>query len=545
MQLDHTLYNTSSTNLLGQQDIDFRSPEISAMMDPHEYDVTFDVVAGLLLSPTAQVRELPTVSATRLIRTNAAGEATRELAVALQELLEARTAVAALMDDIDRCDQVDERRKRGKASTGTASSELARLIDDAKAAAERLSAAVGPTEVSVQQHKRRSDSRLTVRVDALRWHLFPAGSEGAHMPSEAFLEAAVQNVAYKHERQANNEGRLQFAVHRMHLHDSTLASGGQLLELAQQGGTAKEPLVRVTISQRPSQPGARHEYDHIEVGVLPLSLHLTEETAHAIQEYFFPGSEKELPPQAKPQQPLSEDPAGPQDAPSTPQRTHRRGRSLGGGASADAMAEAASAAPPSMTDAQALGPKSGTKNSSREFHCKYFRVNQAQLVVRYKGSPMSFKQTLVLDKRVIESFTGRWRDLYKRLKRGIIWSVLKSVTGLQAHKAAKGLAPPDEEVTADLAAAAATPERASPAPQRKIGGLRGFFHGSSKEGGSRRGSASSEAASLPVTIAEEPSAEATSGEPEADDNGGGGLLRTASSLERHDAKVRLLFGSKR
>ena len=59
------------------------------------------------------------------------------------------------------------------------------------------------------------------------------------------------------------------------------------------------------------------------------------------------------------------------------------------------------------------------------------------VVVSYAGSPVSFQGVrLLLDARVYRSISGRWRDLYARLKKDLIWSVLKSITGLQGRKLA-------------------------------------------------------------------------------------------------------------
>ena len=55
----------------------------------------------------------------------------------------------------------------------------------------------------------------------------------------------------------------------------------------------------------------------------------------------------------------------------------------------------------------------------------------------YQGSPVSFSDVrLLLNTCQYRGLSGRWRDLYARWKKDMIWSVLKSITGLQGRKLA-------------------------------------------------------------------------------------------------------------
>ena len=62
-------------------------------------------------------------------------------------------------------------------------------------------------------------------------------------------------------------------------------------------------------------------------------------------------------------------------------------------------------------------------------------MNEVLLRVSYDGKPRSFHEVrLLLDEVVTNHFTGRWRDLIGQLKGNVVWSVLKSITGLQGRR---------------------------------------------------------------------------------------------------------------
>ena len=66
---------------------------------------------------------------------------------------------------------------------------------------------------------------------------------------------------------------------------------------------------------------------------------------------------------------------------------------------------------------------------------RYLRVNSISLKVSYDGPPRSFHEVrLLLDQSTHSEFVGRWRELIDRIKKNIVWSVLKSVTGLQGKR---------------------------------------------------------------------------------------------------------------
>lgn len=63
------------------------------------------------------------------------------------------------------------------------------------------------------------------------------------------------------------------------------------------------------------------------------------------------------------------------------------------------------------------------------------KVNDVALRVSYDGPPKKFHEVrLLLDASTHAAFVGRWRELIDRVKKKIVWSVLKSVTGLQGRR---------------------------------------------------------------------------------------------------------------
>ena len=72
---------------------------------------------------------------------------------------------------------------------------------------------------------------------------------------------------------------------------------------------------------------------------------------------------------------------------------------------------------------------------------KWLKVNDVALKVSYDGPPRSFHEVrLLLDASTHAAFVGRWRELIDRVKKNVVWSVLKSVTGLQGRRLPGGTA---------------------------------------------------------------------------------------------------------
>ncbi|KAI4337581.1 hypothetical protein L6164_015978 [Bauhinia variegata] len=68
-----------------------------------------------------------------------------------------------------------------------------------------------------------------------------------------------------------------------------------------------------------------------------------------------------------------------------------------------------------------------------EFH--NIKISQVELLVTYEGSRFAVNDLkLLMDQFHRVEFTGTWRRLFSRVKKHIIWGVLKSVTGMQGKK---------------------------------------------------------------------------------------------------------------
>ncbi|MCH91639.1 UPF0378 protein KIAA0100-like protein, partial [Trifolium medium] len=65
-----------------------------------------------------------------------------------------------------------------------------------------------------------------------------------------------------------------------------------------------------------------------------------------------------------------------------------------------------------------------------EFH--NIKISQVELLVTYEGQRIVVNDLkLLMDQFHRAEFTGTWRKLFSRVKKHIIWGVLKSVTGMQ------------------------------------------------------------------------------------------------------------------
>lgn len=68
-----------------------------------------------------------------------------------------------------------------------------------------------------------------------------------------------------------------------------------------------------------------------------------------------------------------------------------------------------------------------------EFH--NIKISQVELLVTYEGSRFAISDLrLLMDQFKCVEFTGTWSRLFSRVKKHIIWGVLKSVTGMQMKK---------------------------------------------------------------------------------------------------------------
>ncbi|KAJ8541282.1 hypothetical protein K7X08_002098 [Anisodus acutangulus] len=82
---------------------------------------------------------------------------------------------------------------------------------------------------------------------------------------------------------------------------------------------------------------------------------------------------------------------------------------------------------------KAQDEKKSRPRRMREFH--NIKISQVELLVTYEGSRFAVSDLrLLMDTFHRVEFTGTWRRLFSRVKKHIIWGVLKSVTGMQGKK---------------------------------------------------------------------------------------------------------------
>ncbi|KAK9070488.1 hypothetical protein SSX86_010890 [Deinandra increscens subsp. villosa] len=77
--------------------------------------------------------------------------------------------------------------------------------------------------------------------------------------------------------------------------------------------------------------------------------------------------------------------------------------------------------------------KKGKPEVLREFH--NIKISQVELLVTYEGPRFAVSDLrLLMDSFHRVEFTGTWKKLFARVQKHVIWSVLKSVTGMQGKK---------------------------------------------------------------------------------------------------------------
>ena len=171
-----------------------------------------------------------------------------------------------------------------------------------------------------------------------------------------------------------------------------------------------------------------HHFDHIEVGLAPLCVMITDKLATDLWEYFFP--------------PTEDDEVDEEDAADAPPMTKdaRQARSRVSRRGTKTSREVATAAQE--------GRASDTKDSDDELPAllsiSYFRWNTLHLKLSYTGKPVNVANRIfVLDfvSKKYANFRGTLRQLLTKIRRDVVMSVFYSLTGLQSKKVQSFLGP--------------------------------------------------------------------------------------------------------
>uniref|UniRef100_A0A453I0U7 Uncharacterized protein n=1 Tax=Aegilops tauschii subsp. strangulata TaxID=200361 RepID=A0A453I0U7_AEGTS len=180
------------------------------------------------------------------------------------------------------------------------------------------------------------------------------------------------------------------------------------------------------------------------VDIYPLKIYLTESMYRMMWGYFFPGDEQH--PQKRQELFKVSTTAG--------TRRVKKGTSV---------AETNSPSNQSSFDrtweenvAESVANEPNEVKQSRPQKMMDFRnikISQVELLLTYEGLPFAVSDVrLLMDTFHREDFTGTWPRLFSRVKKHIVWGVLKSVTGMQGKKF-KAKSTSQKEPTAGLIAA--------------------------------------------------------------------------------------------
>ena len=507
----------------GSFEASLRSPALDAATDPRQWAVLLDVVTNLLLSPSAGGTADPEDAAAAMLAAvalrraerRAPGIARRRSAVAVETTRAGAAAVAEV------------------ASALADAIQLGEAHDDAAAAALRLRAALAAANAAARGAARTPAFRVTLELGSASWRLRHRGTTFLAASLSAFALATEQAedcsgaLALRLHRLSLRDAS-----------SAGSGSGTALLEAWDPAGVfGAEPMLAVT-ARRAAAPREAPVYELLDVCLAPARVALTEAMVMQLQAFFMPpdpfdasrgcallkllglpeSSSLTLPcDRVREERGRGAAPAptpakaargrasvAALDALETPQRRyelisfnlfvsasltdlcltcsvarHRRAGSwdAAGVSFADAAPTPATPAPTPARrrSTTAAAPRLVPAHEPRRHTWELVRFNEVMVAVSYDGSPVSFHDIrLLLDARVYRGIEGRWRDLYARLKKHMIWSVLKSITGLQGRKLADwhassqrardALARSAEEREPEGAAGGATPGPPRPAP---------------------------------------------------------------------------------
>ncbi|XP_062211296.1 protein ABERRANT POLLEN TRANSMISSION 1-like isoform X2 [Phragmites australis] len=329
----------------------------------------------------------------------------------------------------------------------------------------------------MEKEKNKSPScamRVSMRINRVVWSMLADG--------KSFAEAAINDMIYDFDRDYKDIGIAQLTTKLFVLKNglSNAKSDTVLSPWNPPSEWGKNTMLRVNARQG-APTGGNSTIESFLVDIYPLKIYLTEALYRMMWGYFFPGDEQQ--PQKRQELFKVSTTAGTRrgkkstsvaetNSPNRQsskestlvQKPELRRTSSFDRSWEETVAESvanelvsqiqdqSNAQPESQDaakDSKLVRPVRTTREEKKiiepnevkqtrpqklmDFH--NIKISQVELLLTYEGLPFAVSDVrLLMDTFHREDFTGTWARLFSRVKKHIIWGVLKSVTGMQGKK---------------------------------------------------------------------------------------------------------------
>ncbi|KAL6649941.1 hypothetical protein ACP70R_014165 [Stipagrostis hirtigluma subsp. patula] len=320
----------------------------------------------------------------------------------------------------------------------------------------------------MEKEKNKSPScamRVSMRINKVVWSMLADG--------KSFAEAEINDLIYDFDRDYKDVGIAHLTT-KLFVFKNGLANAKSDTVLAPWNPPSewgKNAMLRVNARQG-APTGGNSVIESLLVDIYPLKIYLTEAMYRMMWGYFFPGDEQQ--PQKRQELFKVSTTGGTKrgkkstsvaetSSPNAPKPELRRTSSFDR-TWEDSVAEsvanelvsqiqgqsnAQSESQDAGKDSKLVRPTRSIREEKKivepnevkqtrpqkmmDFH--NIKISQVELCLTYEGLPFAVSDVrLLMDTFQREDFTGTWARLFSRVKKHIIWGVLKSVTGMQGKK---------------------------------------------------------------------------------------------------------------
>ncbi|CAL4930998.1 unnamed protein product [Urochloa decumbens] len=301
----------------------------------------------------------------------------------------------------------------------------------------------------MEKEKNKSPScamRVSTRINKVVWSMLADG--------KSFAEAEINDMIFDFDRDYKDIGIAQLTT-KLFVFKNGLANAKSDTVLAPWNPPSewgKNAMLRVNARQG-APTGGNSVVESLLVDIYPLKIYLTEAMYRMMWGYFFPGDEQQ--PQKRQELFKVSTTAGTRRKKSTSavetnspnnqsskettftQKPELRRTSSFDRTWEETVAESvANELVSQMQDKKIVEPnevKQTRPQKLMDFH--NIKISQVELLLTYEGLPFAVSDVrLLMDTFHREDFTGTWARLFSRVKKHIVWGVLKSVTGMQGKK---------------------------------------------------------------------------------------------------------------
>ncbi|KAL1308758.1 hypothetical protein HN51_050763 [Arachis hypogaea] len=439
------------------KEVKFNSHNITAIMTSRQFQVMMDVLSNLLFAriPKPQKSSLSlSVEDDDIVEEEAADEVVPdgieevELEKINLEVVERKQRL--LIDDIGKlslwCDNIGDQTLEKEDECWMIDGGIPLLIQElrkelvvAKKARKEAYASLRvalqkAAQLQLMEKEKKSKSpshamHLSLQINKVVWSMLIHG--------KSFAEVEINDMIYDFDRDFKDVGISHFTTKYFVFRNCLANAKSDTVLAAWNPPSEWGKKVMLRLDARQGQPkDGKAPFELFQVDIYPLKIHLTETMYTMMWGYFFPEEEQRDSQRRKEVWKVS--------------ATAGARRAKKGDTSSSAQADSTQASKAKNTKEEILAdssedeaPKSKTKGSKPSdekkpkkmmvFH--EIKISQVELSVTYEGSRFAVSDLrLLMDQFHRVEFVGSWQRLFSRVKKHVIWGVLKSVTGMQVKK---------------------------------------------------------------------------------------------------------------